>query len=152
MFQGLFDHVRKFVTPTPRPQHIRVFETAGTIEDCLRKLERSCGLPKGDLSIVPGDPREVCTFPAMRKGLSYQISSKLSEQWREEGRGYIAGSIFETEGPSDLTNAQLARMDMLVAAAISIPHICVGNLHISKNCPGVYSDNVCITCGDRSTQ
>ncbi len=150
MLTAFLTSIRQAIGLSPRPQHIRLFEAATSIEDCLRLLEKAGRLPVGDLSISDEPPREVCTFPAMRSGLEYRIVSKISEEWRVADNGYIAGTVFETTEPCTLEQDQLDRMDPIVAAAVSIKHICVGTLHISKNCPGVYRDGVCTSCGDVS--
>lgn len=151
MLQFVTQPFRSFAKLFRPPSHTHPFVTAGSIEDCLRALEREARLPKNDLRIE-GDPREVTTFPALRDGLEYRVVSKTSERWRDspDVEGYIAGTVFETTGPSSLNQEQLGRMKPGIAAAVAIPHVCVGRLHISRNCPGVFKDDRCTSCGHRS--
>ena len=131
------------------PEHIRLTAVGTTIEECLRDLERQAELPIGDLGVT-GRPYETCSFPIMRRGMTDFIKSKLSERWRELGVvGYISGSVTEMTKPASLDQEQLDRLPPIIVAAVAAPHVCIATLHISKNCPGVYRDNVCTTCGDR---
>ncbi len=148
VIQSLSSGFQRFFHP---PTHIRLSVVGKSINECLRQLERKAGLPVDDL-FIEGEPREVTTWPAMRDGIEHRIASKMSARWRADPvtEGYIAGTIFETAGPCELTSEQLRRMEPIVAAAVAVPHICLGNIHISKNCPGVYKDNTCMTCGNIS--
>jgi len=131
------------------PRHIRLSSARDSIDACLRDLERKANLSRGDL-YIKGEPRcDMCSWPAMRNGTQYFISSKTAEDWKV---GYISGTVFETEGRTLLNQKQLERMSPITAAAVSVSHVCVGRLHISKNCPGIYQGSVCMTCGDRSSE
>jgi hypothetical protein len=127
LFQRVVHAVRKALNP---PTHIRLYAVGGSLDDCLRQLEDEAGLPEGDLSLR-GDSSEVATIFGPR-GLSHPIVSKTSEKWKgsSDKEGYIAGHV------------------TLFAHDISPGNTCMGKLHISRNCPGVYRDNVCTTCGD----
>jgi hypothetical protein len=77
---------------------------------------------------------EVATWPLGYRGLQYSVVSKTSEEWKTDDAkvGYICGSVTVFPGKTMQEKTYL------------------GKLHISKNCPGVYRDNVCTTCGDVS--
>lgn len=148
--QKVFNHPQKMLN---RPRHIRVSVVGNSLGDCLQKLESKAGLPKGDLS-VKSDPMKVTTFPVSRRGLRHSVVSKTSGQWKLDNTniGYIAGHIFEATGKVELNNEQELRMSPLATGAIQYANSITffGSLHISKNCPGVYRDNICTTCGDIS--
>ncbi len=140
------DALQRFFNP---PRHLHFSSAQDSVDACLRDLEHKTRLPKGDL-YIKGEPRhDMCSFPAMRSGTQYFLGSITAERWKV---GYISGTVFETDGATSLSPKQLGSMHPVVAAAISVPHIVVGRLHISKNCPGVYRENVCTTCGDRSSE
>jgi len=115
------------------PQHIRLSAVEESLDDCLRRLEDVAGLPMGDLSLS-GDPMEVATWPHGHRGMKHFVVSKTSDKWKADVTkvGYIYGSV--TIFPGRTTQEKT----------------CLGKLHISKNCAGVYRDNVCTTCGDVS--
>ena len=128
-FQRVAHVVHELFNP---PRHIRLVAVGASLNDCLRQLEDEAELPDGDLSLR-GDSSEVATLFGPR-GLSHPIVSKTSEKWKgsSDKEGYIAGHV------------------TLFAHDISPGNTCMGRLHISRNCPGVYRDNVCTTCGDES--
>lgn len=129
-FQRAARAAHKAINP---PQHIRLSAVEESLDECLRKLEDAAGLPDGDLSLR-GDTREVATFPTGHRGVQHVIVSKTSDKWKADVTkvGYISGSITVFPG------------------RIGEEKTCLGKLHISKNCAGVYRDNVCTTCGDVS--
>ncbi|MCF7843932.1 hypothetical protein K9M47_03475 [Candidatus Gracilibacteria bacterium] len=145
---GIIGMVNQVINP---PQHIRMSVVGSSIDDCLRKLEEKAGIPKYDLS-VEGDPREVVTWPVPRKGLDHNIVSKTSEIWRKNNTGYVAGGVFEAVGKSMYSNDERRRMNPMVGFAVNLAdsYSFHAQIHISKNCPGVYRDNVCKFCGDVS--
>jgi len=151
IFQGIRRFFHQEVNRQPR--HIRPFVVGDSLNDCLRKLEKEAGLPLGDLSLKE-EPMEVSTWPVIRSGLRHSISSKTSEKWRadETKDGYIAGSVFEATGPAKLYAEQSSGLVPLAAAVLRLADSMKfqGFLHISKDCPGVYQDGVCTTCGDIS--
>lgn len=133
------------------PSHTEYVAAENSVEDCLRQLEKEARLPHGDLRIN-GAPEKLMAFPAMREGLQYRIVSATSERWADDpdAEGYIYGTVFETEGPSNLSHEQLHRMTPLIAAVVAVPHVCVGRLNVVRNCPGIFQDNRCMSCGHKS--
>ena len=139
--------IRRIFNP---PSH-KDFRTIGnSVEECLRDLEAQAGLPPGDLTLV-GEPRAVTSFPAMRNGLNHLIVSNTSAAWKKDPKkeGYISGGVFEATEPSSLTDEQLSKMPYFFALVITAPIVFFGELHIIKNCPGIFKDNACIECGHR---
>jgi hypothetical protein len=100
-------------------------------DECLRELERKNNLPRGDLYADLDQPMEVSSFPLGLRSTTYPILSKTSESWKNNPlkSGYIAGSILQ---------AKRELLGFNVHASI----------HISRNCPGVYSNGRCTGCGD----
>ncbi|QSH39125.1 hypothetical protein JXR01_02340 [Candidatus Kaiserbacteria bacterium] len=144
MLQTITSIIHKVFHP---PQHLRLEVQGDTLEDCLRNLERQAKVPVGDF-FVEGEPESVVMLPARQTGKKYIVVSKVSEEWREAGKGYIAGSIFEPTEPMEVGSES----SPLLAGIAQIVNDVVfyGSVHVSKNCPGVYRDNVCTTCGDVS--
>jgi hypothetical protein len=152
IFQRLFQKPVSFVQGVLNPpEHIRLVGSGNSIEDCLRDLEKKARLPIGDL-YVKGEPMKVVSFPVPRVGLNHFIGSRTSDAWAvdDSKQGYISGSIFEATSPYKPTDEQRSRLDIMGAVAVALANAVqfLGRLHISKNCPGVYCDNVCTTCGD----
>ncbi|MFC1775339.1 hypothetical protein ACFLY0_00660 [Patescibacteria group bacterium] len=118
---------------THPPQHIRINGSGYSFGECLRDLEEGAGLPRYDLSIDKRNvPMRIAAWPTGHSGSKYNISSKTSKKWKTSGRdGYIGGSIIEPD--TDLGLGE---------------KVFVGNIHISKNCPGVFANGVCTSCGD----
>lgn len=154
-FHGIFQRVRRVGEVSVRafnpPRHIRLNSFGDSLDECLRALEKSANLPKGDL-YIKSEPREVATFPIVRRGLSYTIGSHTSDLWKRipSKQGYICGSVFESRERARITMEQSRRMSPLVLLGLHEANSCnfFASLHISKNCPGVYKDGVCTTCGD----
>jgi len=124
IFQQIGSGIHKILHP---PQHVHLSVTSKDAYNCLRKLEKKASLPVGDLSIRDDDPMEVAGWPTGHKGLRYIIDSKTSDEWKDDGsrQGYIAGSAIKDKNSGTF----------------------IGSLHISKNCPGIFRDSICTTCG-----
>lgn len=148
LFSRFFEFTDKFLNP---PRHIRVSEMSDSLDGCLRSLEKSAGLPTGDL-YLKSSPMEVTSFPLKRKGLKYFLGSKTSDTWADDPsqKGYVAGSVIEFTEKTKLDSEQRKRFGYLMAGLIAVadssPYF--GSLHMSKNCPGVYENNMCKNCGD----
>jgi hypothetical protein len=128
-----------------RPIHREVGVTTGSINECLRELERRAGLPEGDLSLTNHEPIDMVAPLAAMRVKVYSFDSKTSEQWRKEGKGYISGRISEAVGRSEFLPGITHG-----AAVFAKPGMFYGNLFISKNCPGVFKDDTCTSCGYKS--
>lgn len=129
-FQERIKKLRKAIFE--RPRHFHVMSSGDTVQECLRVLERRSSLPSGDLS-VSKHPRQHMVASLMFDVWMTGLESKISERWRTEGKGYVSGHISE---PFERT--ELFR------------HRYYGILHVSENCPGVFEDGVCRSCGYQS--
>lgn len=126
-------------TPSP-PMHIRVHSVGGDARDCLHELEREAGLPPLDLSFDYEKGMDWVSFPTGMRSICYPIVSKTGEQMKRKAAvGYISGSLYEPKLQPHFFDTD----ERLISGKYH------GTLHISKNCPGVYRDNICTTCGDR---
>ncbi len=134
---GVQDVVSSFFYP---PKHVRCYVAGSSVDDCLRKLERKLGLPVFDLSIdISRKPQEMSSFPSGAKYLQHYVLSETSSSWKETGRpGYISCSVNVSTRGLALFSKGVPKLDVFAHA------------HMSKNCPGVYEDNVCTKCGDVS--
>lgn len=117
------------------PKHIRLTAVGDTIDACLRKLEGAADLSPGDLSIDEGKGIRLRAWPTGLRSTRYPINSQLSEQWQHDVTkvGYITGSLYVPDEGCHIVFGS---------------DTCYATLHISQNCPGVYRDNVCTSCGD----
>lgn len=133
LFQRVFQKPINFAHAVLNPpQHLRPCACGDSLDECLRKLERKANLPIGDL-YIKGESMKVASWPLGLRSQSHPVWSKTSDAWEASvsKQGYISGHVLEAEDKiGDLPSF-------------------FGTLHISKNCPGVYRDNVCTTCGDR---
>ncbi len=114
-------------------KHTRIQVVGASLTDCLRKLEKEAGLPNGDLSISDTKGVEVAGWPTGHEATKHNFISETSENIKLSPgmEGCIVGSVLKSHD--------------------SIAGIQYGaTMHISKNCPGIYSDGGCTSCGDRS--
>lgn len=125
-----------------RSTHREIETVAESINECLRELERKGGLPRGDLSLTNHEPIDMVAPLAAMRVKVYSFNSRTSEQWRKEGKGHISGRISEA-----VERSEFLPSITLVAAVFAKPGMFYGNLFISKNCPGVFKDDVCTSCG-----
>lgn len=134
MLQFFLELVRVVHKALNPPKHIRLLAIEGSLDKCLRQLEGQAGLPEGDLSLR-GDTMKVAGFLTGLIATQHVIVSETSKKWRADSAkdGYISGSVTVHGG--------LTKKDIM----------CFAKLHISENCPGVFADNVCTTCGDSSS-
>lgn len=126
--------------------HIRSHVTGGSVEDCLRQLEKETGLPKEDLSILDEPPRKMATLLG-QCGDQYIIRSKSQGKKRQSDEGYVAGTIFKPT--SKVKPSVNVTGFTLLAAAVSNQVAYFGSIHVCKNHQGTYEDGVCTTCGDK---
>lgn len=129
LFQRQVKFLHKAMNP---PQHFRPSTFAADLDQCLRNLEKEARLPSGDL-YIKGEPMKFASWPQGFKILSYPVSSKTSDAWEADDLklGYICGSVTEPSSPPILGDKRRF----------------FGSLHISNNCPGVFRNNVCTSCG-----
>ena len=101
-----------------------------SVSDCLRKLEKEAGLPAMDLFVADNMGTEVVGWPVGSKATKHIFISQTSENIKltRDIQGYFTGSVLKSEHP--IVGIQFG-----------------ATMHISKNCPGVYSNGVCTSCG-----
>lgn len=130
LFQKPVSFVQGVLNP---PRHVRLDACGLSMNDCLHQLEKKADLPAGDL-YLKGEPMRVASWPLGLRSLRHALGSKTSDLWEADPskQGYIAGHVIEP--------LELAKSDDWYKF--------LGSLHMSKNCPGAYRDNVCTTCGD----
>lgn len=132
IFQRLLRKPVRFVQSVLKPpEHIRLVGFGNSLQECLRDLEKAAHLPVGDLYVKYKTIEE---YPVFTK--NYFVGSKTADLWKADSskQGYVAGCVVES--------FELAKSDGDGGYKF------LGSLHISKNCPGVYYENVCTTCGD----
>ncbi len=123
------------------PKHIRIRSVGVSEDECLRELEREGKLPRGDLSIDHKKGIKMASFPSGVRSIRYPILSKRGVELEQDATkvGYITGSLYKV--------AKELPVELLLKKGSHLYH---ADLHISSNCPGVYRDRVCTTCGDIS--
>lgn len=134
IFQKLFQRPIRFVQAVLNPpQHIRLDTFGTSMHDCLHRLEKKADLPAGDL-YIKGESMKVASWPLGLRSLRHSVGSKTSDMNEADvsKQGYVGGHVIEP-------------LEVVISGS---EYRFFGSLHISKNCPGVYRDNVCTTCGD----
>lgn len=117
--------LKKILNPPHHTHYKTDFENKAA---CLEALEHLSGLPEGDLYLSDEPPMDVVAAPRDWSKV-YGVKSKTSELWSKDGsmEGYICGTLLKSSKDNEI--------------------IFYGDLHVSKNCPGVFRDRVCTSCG-----